>query len=251
MKLKDRVAIVTGGSQGIGAAFAHRFAAEGARVAIVGRDPEKAAVVVDSIRRAGGEALAVQADVGRVRDLDPAVARVVDAYGTVHILINNAGSYFLSPLGGTTEDTFNAMVDTNLKGVFFFCQSVLPVFERQGHGKIINVGSIFGHDGFPGSAVYCGTKGAIVLLTKSLALELRERNIQVNAIAPGWTETPLNADFRKTELEWMRRADERFGGPGVWMKPEEVAGSAVFLASPDADSVTGTVLFVDRGWSAY
>jgi NAD(P)-dependent dehydrogenase (short-subunit alcohol dehydrogenase family) len=247
VKLKGRVAIVTCGSQGIGAAFAHRFAAEGARVAIVGRDPEKAAVVVDSIRRTGGDALAVLADVGRVRDLDPAVARVVDAYGTVHILVNNAGSYFLSPLGGTTEGTFNAMIDTNLKGV----QSLLPVFERQGHGKIINVGSIFGHDGFPGSAVYCGTKGAIVLLTKSLALELRERNIQVNAIAPGWVETPMNADFRKTELEWMRRADERFGGPGAWMKPEEVAGSAVFLASGDADSVTGTVLFVDRGWSAY
>jgi NAD(P)-dependent dehydrogenase (short-subunit alcohol dehydrogenase family) len=89
-----------------------------------------------------------------------------------------------------------------------------------------------------------------VLLTKSLALELRERNIQVNAIAPGWIKTPMNEDFRKTETEWMRRADERFGGPGVWMKPEELVGSTVFLAS-SADSVTGTVVFVDRGWSAY
>ena len=251
MRLKGRVAIVTGGSQGIGAAFSRRFAAEGAKVAIVGRNPEKTAAVVDSIRQTGGEALAVQADVGRVRDLDPAVAQVTDAYGTVHILVNNAGSYFLSPLGGTTEVTFDTMIDINLKGVFFPCQSVLPVFERQGHGKIINVGSIFGHDGFPGSAVYCSTKGAIVLLTKSLALELRERNIQVNAIAPGWIKTPMNEDFRKTETEWMRRADERFGGPGVWMKPEELVGSAVFLASSDADSVTGTVVFVDRGWSAY
>jgi 2-dehydro-3-deoxy-D-gluconate 5-dehydrogenase len=89
-----------------------------------------------------------------------------------------------------------------------------------------------------------------VLLTKSLALELRERNIQVNATAPGWIKTPMNEDFRKTETEWMRRADERFGGPGVWMKPEELVGSTVFLAS-SADSVTGTVVFVDRGWSAY
>lgn len=251
MRLKDRVAIITGGSQGIGEAFARRFAAEGAKVAILSREQKKAAGVVESICGSGGEALAVQADVGRVSDLEPAVTRVVAAFGTVHILINNAGAYFLSPLGGTTEEAFDTMINTNFKGMFFLCQSVLPVFERQGHGKIINIGSIFGNDGFPGSAVYCGTKGAVTMLTKSLALELRERNIQVNAIAPGWTETPLNSGFRETEKEWMRRADERFGGPGAWMKPEEVAGGAVFLASSDADSVTGTVLFVDRGWSAY
>lgn len=107
MRLKGRVAIVTGGSQGIGAAFSRRFAAEGAKVAIVGRNPEKTAAVVNSIRQTGGEALAVQADVGRVCDLDPAVAQVTDACGTVHILVNNAGSYFLSPLGGTTEATFD------------------------------------------------------------------------------------------------------------------------------------------------
>jgi NAD(P)-dependent dehydrogenase (short-subunit alcohol dehydrogenase family) len=251
MRLRDRVAIITGGSQGIGEAFARRFAAEGAKVAIVNRDQKKAAVVADSIRRSGGEAMAIQADIGRVADIDAAVARVVDAYGTVHILINNAGVYLMSRLGATTEEAFDTMVDVNLKGVFFCCQSVLPVFERQGHGKIINVGSIFGHDGYPDSAVYCGTKAGITLLTKSLALELRDRNIQVNAIAPGWIETPMNESARKTSGEYLQRVNERFGSPDGWMKPEEIAGSAVFLASPDADSVTGILLFVDRGWSAY
>ena len=251
MRLRDRVVIITGGSQGIGEAFARRFAGEGAKVAIVNRDQKKAAAVVNSIRRAGGEAMAVQADVGRVADIDAAVRHVVDAYGTVHVLINNAGVYLMSRLGDTTEETFDAMVNVNFKGVFFFCQSVLPIFERQGHGKIINVGSIFGHDGYPDSAVYCGAKAAITLLTKSLALELRQRNIQVNAIAPGWIETPMNESARKGGGEYLRLVDERFGGPGAWMKPEELAGSAVFLASPDADSVTGTLLFVDRGWSAY
>jgi 3-oxoacyl-[acyl-carrier protein] reductase len=251
MRLKGRVAIITGGSQGIGEAFARRFAAEGASVAIVNRDQSKAAAVVDSIRSSGGEALAVQADVGRVGDIDAAVAQVVAAYGTVHILLNNAGVYLMSPLGGTTEEAFDTMVAANLKGVFFLCQQVLPVFERQGGGKIINIGSIFGNDGYPGSAVYCGTKAAIALLTKSLALELRDRNIQVNAIAPGWIETPMNEHARATDTQYLRAIDERFGGPGGWMKPEELTGSAVFLASPDADSVTGTVLFVDRGWSAY
>jgi NAD(P)-dependent dehydrogenase (short-subunit alcohol dehydrogenase family) len=251
MRLKDRVAIITGGSQGIGEAIARRFAVEGAKVAILNRDQKKAAAVVASIREAGGEALAIQTDIGRVEQIEPAVTRVVDAYGTVNILLNNAGLYLMSRLGETTEAAFDAMIDTNLKAVFFLCQSVLPVFERQGHGKIISVGSIFGHDGYADSAVYCGTKGAIVLLTKSLALELRDRNIQVNAIAPGWIETPMNEHARMTDPEYMRRVDERFGGPGGWMKPAELTGSAVFLASPDADSVTGAVLFVDRGWSAY
>jgi len=186
-----------------------------------------------------------------VADIDRTVAAVLATYGTVDILVNNAGAYYLSALGSTVEAEFDAMLDTNIKGVFFLCQAVLPEFERRGRGKIINIGSIFGNDGFPGSAAYCATKGAIVLLTKSLGLELRERNIQVNAIAPGYIETPLNAGYRATNKEWLRRADERFGGPGVWMKPDELSGTAVFLASADADSVTGTVLFVDRGWSAY
>jgi NAD(P)-dependent dehydrogenase (short-subunit alcohol dehydrogenase family) len=251
MRLKGRVAIITGGSQGIGEAFARRFAAEGAKVAIVNRDQKRAAAVVDSIRASNGEAIAVQADIGHVGEIDAAVAQVVEAYGVVHILLNNAGLYLMSRLGQTTEAAFDAMINTNLKGAFFLCQSVLPVFEREGRGKIINVGSIFGHDGYRDSAVYCGTKAAIGLVTKSLALELRDRNIQVNAIAPGWIETPMNEHTRNTDAEYMRRVDERFGSPGGWMKPEELTGSAVFLASPDADSVTGAVLFVDRGWSAY
>jgi NAD(P)-dependent dehydrogenase (short-subunit alcohol dehydrogenase family) len=251
MRLKDRVAIVTGGSQGIGEAIARRYAAEGAKVAIVNRNAQKAAGVVAAIREAGGDATAFSADISRVPDIDRIVAAVLKAYGTIDILVNNAGAYYLSPLGSTIETEFDAMLDTNIKGVFFLCQAVLPEFERRKRGKIINTGSIFGNDGFPGSAAYCSTKGAIVLMTKTLGLELRERSIQVNAIAPGFIETPLNADYRATNKEWMRRADERFGGPGVWMKPDELTGAAVFLASEDADAVTGTVLYVDRGWSAY
>jgi NAD(P)-dependent dehydrogenase (short-subunit alcohol dehydrogenase family) len=251
MRLKDRVAIVTGGSQGIGEAIARRYAAEGVKVAIVNRNAEKAAGVVAAIRKGGGEATAFAADISRVSDINRAVAAVLETYSTVDILVNNAGAYYLSELGTTVEAEFDAMLDTNIKGVFFLCQAVLPEFERRKKGKIINIGSIFGNDGFPGSAAYCATKGAIALMTKTLGLELRERHIQVNAIAPGFIETPLNAGYRATNREWMRRADERFGGPGVWMKPDELTGAAVFLASEDADSVTGTIVYVDRGWSAY
>ena len=251
MRLKGRVAIVTGGSQGIGEAIARRYAAEGASVAILNRNPGKAAEVVGAIRSDGGEATAIAADISRVAEIDRAVAEVLETYGAIDIVVNNAAAYLLSPLGGTTEEAFDVMIHTNVKAVFFLCQAVLPEFERRGRGKIINIGSIFGDGGFPGSAVYCSTKGAVTQMTRTLALELRERNIQVNAIAPGFVATPLNAGYRATNAEFMRRADERFGGPGVWMQPDEIAGSAVFLASDDADSVTGAVLFVDRGWSAY
>lgn len=251
MRLSGQVAIVTGGSQGIGEALARRYAAEGAKVAILNRTERKAQAVVETIRAAGGEAAAFRADISRVSEIERAVAHVVEEYGTVDILVNNAGAYLMSPIGSTTEDTFDVMFNTNVKGAFFLCQSVLPVFARKGHGKIVNIGSIFGHDGFPGSSIYCATKGAISLLTKSLALELRDRNVQVNAIAPGWIETAMNEGFRATDEEFMRRAAGRFGGPGAWMQPHELAGAAVFLASSDADSVTGTTLFVDRGWSAY
>jgi NAD(P)-dependent dehydrogenase (short-subunit alcohol dehydrogenase family) len=251
MRLKGKVAIVTGGSQGIGEALAKRYAAEGAKVAILNRNEAKAQSVVRAIQAAGGDAAAFRTDVSRVSDIERALANVVEKYGTLHILVNNAAAYLMSPLGATKEEAVDVMLGANVKGVFFLCQSVLPVFERNGGGKIINMGSIFGNDGFPGSAIYCATKGAIALLTKSLAIELRERNIQVNAIAPGWIETPLNEEFRATDADFMRRAAERFGGSNPWMKPDELTGAAVFLASSDADSVTGTTLFVDRGWSAY
>ena len=183
-----------------------------AELAILNRNEAKAQSVVRGIQSAGGNATAFRTDVSRVADIERAIAGVVDKYGTINILVNNAAAYLMSPLGGTSEQAVDAMLSANVKGVFFLCQSVLPIFERNGGGKIINIGSIFGNDGFPGSAIYCATKGAISLLTKSLALELRERNIQVNAIAPGWIETPLNEEFRATDADFMRRAAERSAG---------------------------------------
>lgn len=251
MGLEGRVVLVTGGSQGIGEAMARRFAAEGAGVAIVNRHQEAGAAVARAIERDGGRAVAVSCDVSKVDSLGEAVDAVHEALGPVDVLVNNAGAFVMSPLGGTDEDAFDLMIGANLKGLFFLSQAVLPDFEAAGRGKIINIGSIFGNDGFPESAIYCATKSAVHMITKVLALDLRERNIQVNAIAPGFVETPLNAGFRAHNADYRRRADERFGGPGVWMQPEEVTGAALFLAGEDSDSVTGATLYVDRGWSAY
>jgi NAD(P)-dependent dehydrogenase (short-subunit alcohol dehydrogenase family) len=251
MRLDGRVTVVTGGSQGIGEAIARRYAAEGAAVAILNRDEERGAAVARSIAGDGGRAVAIPCDVSQVGRLGEAVDAVHSALGPVDVLVNNAGAFVMTPLGGTDEAGFDLMIGANLKGLFFLSQEVLPDFEAAGRGKIINIGSIFGNDGFPESAIYCATKSAVHMITKVLALDLRERNIQVNAIAPGFVETPLNAGFRANNADYRRRADERFGGPGVWMQAEELGGAAVFLASEDSDSVTGATLYVDRGWSAY
>lgn len=251
MKLAGKVIVVTGGSKGIGEALVHAYAAEGAHVAILSRNVQEGRKVAEAVRAAGGKAAAFECDVGSVAHRDATVAEIHKACGRVDVLVNNAGAYTLSPFGSTTEDQFQAMVDVNLKGLFFLSQAFLPDFEAAGAGKIINIASIFGNDGFPGSSVYCATKAGVILLTKSLAVELRSRNIQVNAIAPGWVETPLNAEIKLGNAEFNQRASERFGGGDPWMKPADIAGSAVFLASRDADAITGATLFVDRGWSAY
>ena len=251
MRLEGRVAVITGGSQGIGEAIARRYAAEGARVAILNRDHAKGAAVAESIGAAGGTAIAVECDVTRLAELKAVVETVHQSLGRIDVLVNNAGAFVMSPLGGTDEAGFDLMIDANIKGLFFLSQAVLPHFEAAGAGKIINVGSIFGNDGFPESAIYCATKAAVHMISKVLALDLRERNIQVNTLAPGFIKTPLNAGFRADNADYRRRADERFGGPGVWMEADELGGAAVFLASSDSDSVTGATLYVDRGWSAY
>jgi len=232
-------------------AIARRYAREGAKVAILNRNVDKANKVVEEIRADGGIAAAFACDIASVSAIDTAVGAARDHFGDIDILVNNAGAYLMTPIGGTEEAAVDQMLDVNIKGVFFLCQAVLPGFERKGGGVVINIGSIFGNTGFPGSTIYCATKGAISLLTKTLALELRDRNIRVNSIAPGWFETPLNEGYRATNEEFMRRADERFGGKGAWMKPEELAGTAVFLATDDARSIMGATVFVDRGWAAY
>ena len=249
--LTGKVAIVTGGNGGIGLGMARGLAASGADIAIVARNEAKSDAAIAELQRHGVKAIAVTTDVTDQAAVARMVERVQRELGRIDILVNNAGITVRKPPHVLSIEEWNSIIQTNLTSAFVCSQAVYPAMKAAGGGKIINIGSIFGHDGYPGSAVYCGTKAAIALLTKSLALELRDRNIQVNAIAPGWIETPMNEHARATDTQYLRAIDERFGGSGGWMKPEELTGSAVFLASPDADSVTGTVLFVDRGWSAY
>ena len=176
---------------------------------------------------------------------------VAAAYGGIDILVNNAGIYLLNVPGETTEDLWDRQMDTNVKGAFFAAEAVLPHMKARGGGKIINLGSIAGETGMPGSSIYCATKGAIKLMTMGLALDLRQHNIQVNSLAPGCVASDMNLAYRTEVADFDAALRGRFGDGDPWMVPDDMAGTAVFLASSDSDCVTGASVLVDKGYSAY
>jgi len=244
--LRGRVAIITGGSRGIGRAIALRFALAGATVVIGSRSLENVQAVADEIDQLGGLAMPVQAHVGRPEDVDKLVQHAIDACGRLDILVNNAATNpHFGPLLDADERQWDKILDTNLKGAFRMCKAVVPHMASSGGGKIINMASIAGLRASPGMGVYSISKAGILMLTQVLAQELGPTNIQVNAIAPGVIRT------RFSQVLWQM---PQFAQPildslplGRFGEPEDVAGLALYLASPASDYVTGSVLVVDGG----
>lgn len=253
MRLKDKVAIVTGGSQGIGEAIAVRYGAEGAKVVVnYSRNAGNAERVVRKVRDAGGEALAVQADCSKVAEIEAMARTVIETCGTVDIVVNNAGVFRTVPVEQTTEEIWDEQLDLNLKGAFFMVRAVLPEFRRKGHGKVVNVSSIWGIGAGPNCPAYCASKGGLVNLTRALAVELGRYNINVNSLAPGNIATPLNAHLRGPEMEQYKAQMRAMTPTGRdFLAPEELTGTAVYLASGDADALHGVTIAVDAGWSAW
>ncbi|MGH7121761.1 MAG: SDR family NAD(P)-dependent oxidoreductase [Acetobacteraceae bacterium] len=253
MKLKGKVAIVTGGSQGIGKAIAIRYAAEGAKVALVyHRNSDAAAEVLDEIGSAGGHVRAFKADCSRIPDIEKMVAGVIATFGTVHILVNNAGVFRTVPVSETTEAIWDEQLDLNLKGAFFCVKAVLPEFMKNGGGRVINITSIAGVGAFPNCPAYCASKGGLEILTKALAVELGRYSINVNSVAPGNVATPLNAHLRQPGSEAYIALMRTMTPTGRdFLRPDEMTGAAVFLASEDARAMHGATVMVDAGWSAW
>ena len=244
MELTGKSALVTGGSRGIGRATALELARQGARVAVNYMAQEAAAnAVVEAIKEAGGEAFTVQADVGDATAVERMVETLQERWGRVDILVNNAGITRDTLLMRMSEDDWDAVIRTDLKGPFLCTKAVLRPMLRQRWGRIINLSSIIGTRGNAGQANYAAAKAGLIGFTKSVAREVASRNITVNALAPGWIESDMVASvpeaYRKEAL--ARIPAGRFG------TPEDVAATIAFLASEAASYITGQVLGIDGG----
>jgi NAD(P)-dependent dehydrogenase (short-subunit alcohol dehydrogenase family) len=254
MRLEDKVAIVTGGAQGIGEGAAMCFAREGARVAIVDVNGDKANAVVNAIEREGGKAIAVHADLYDVAATERMVAETMRAFGAVHILLASAGIFKAANIENTTEELWDQHLDLDLRAVFFSIKAVTPIMKHQRYGRIITVSSIAGLVGFLDSPAYCAAKGGIVNLTRAVACELAAHGITVNSIAPGPVETPINDPFnwRTPEGDAHRRyLSERTPSGVSFYKVHDVTGTILYLASDESSAVTGVAIPIDGGWCAW
>ncbi len=250
-RLAGKTALISGGAGGVGRAAALLFAAEGAQVALVDIQGEAGAALAAEIEAGGGAALFAQADVSQRGEVQAAVAQALARFGRIDVLFNHAGTVIVKPFLETTEAEWDRLMSINVKSMVHMCQAVLPGMLAAGGGAIVNTGSISGMTASPLESLYCTTKGAVIQLTRALAVEFRERGVRCNAVCPGFIRTDhglremaafealgldVNADIAARQVRIC--------------EPEEVARAALFLASAEASFLNGAALVVDNGWTA-
>lgn len=245
MRLADKTVLITGANRGIGKAIALRLARDGAQVAIGARNVTTAVAVLDEIADSGGQAIAVPMDVTDSASCEAAVASVLAQWHKIDVLVNNAGITRDALLLRMNEEQWDAVIDTNLKGVYRCSRAVLRPMLKARSGCIINISSVVGITGNAGQANYAAAKAGIIGFTKSLALELAARNIRVNAIAPGYMETEMTQELAPEQRSQLLSRIP-LGKTG---RPEDVAAATAFLVSDDAAYITGQTLVIDGGIS--
>jgi 2-dehydro-3-deoxy-D-gluconate 5-dehydrogenase len=245
--LQGKVALVTGGNGGIGLAMAQALAQAGARLAVVGRNPDKLDAAVAGLSNAGAEAQGYAADVCDEAAVASLVAQVVEDFGRLDILVNNAGINIRKQVQDLSLGEWNAVMDTNLTSAFLCSRAAFPHLKKQG-GKVINIGSMTSIFGASFAPAYSASKGGIVQLTRALATAWANDNIQVNAVLPGWIDTELTQKAR-VEVNGLNERILARTPAGRWGQPQDLAGIAVFLSSAASDFITGTAIPVDGGYS--
>ena len=248
-RLQGKIAIVTGAGTGIGRACALAMAREGAYLALVGRRQEK---LQQLAREIGASALVIAADVSKKSDVEDVVARTLAKFGGINVLLNNAGVLHVGNVEQITEEQWDETFNTNVRGLWLLSRAVLAPMRKAGGGSIINMASVLGINGARNRASYAPSKGAVVLLTKCMAIDHGHENIRVNAICPSFVETDLTAAILSTAADPQAVRRERIAGHPIGRlgKPEDIAGLAVYLASDESSWVTGAVFPVDGGYLA-
>jgi NAD(P)-dependent dehydrogenase (short-subunit alcohol dehydrogenase family) len=249
-RLEKRVAIISGGNRGIGAAIAERFASEGATVVILGRDAGRAEGVISNIHGAGGQAMFVWCDVTDMAQCESAVQQVVDAYGQIDCLVNNAGVIYRNKsVVDTSMEEWKQTFDVNVNGTFYLSKFAMPHLEHT-QGTVVNMASYIGLVGFKGAAAYCASKGAIVQLTRAMALDHAAAGVRVNCVCPGSVHTEMITSAWEQYGEGAEEVWSSKHPLGRIAQPSEIADAVVYLASNESSFLTGVALPVDGGITA-
>ena len=252
MKLIGKKTIITGGASGMGKATAELFAKEGARVAILDVDEKEGNKTIELIKQNGGEGIFLKTDVSNSKEIDESIEEILKNFGEIDILFNHAGTIIVKPLHESTEEDYDYLMNINVRSAFLVCNKVIPLMLKNGGGNIVITSSIGGEKGFAYESLYCMTKGAVLQLARSIAIEYRDKGIRCNAVCPGFVKT----NHGLTEIKQLDNLGQNWNEKdlhsvqGRICDAKEVANAVLYLASDESSFVNGNAFYIDNGWYA-